>query len=171
MDLLRLTEAAWGLLDELAPHTIPIPKLKKAVDGEHGYKPDNSVVGTKGGRPSSVKPQDDGDKTGAGVKPKSISPSDTKTGQRPSKTKTSTTKKKAPAPSGAGTKPTSCPGGGAPRMVFGKWRCTGQSSSGSTKAKSRIATKRKAGKKKPPPKGLIAKLVHKARAAFAGMFD
>lgn len=157
MDLRALTEEARELMELATPATIPLPKLKKTT-GHYGYDPDRSAVGTRADR--APKAASGGDKTAAGIKPKDIS----KTHNPRDSQKTKAT------PAKGGSKP-SCPGGQAPRMVFGKWRCSAPTSKGAQKAKSRIATKRKKKTQKvQAPKGTIAKLVHKARSALVNLF-
>lgn len=168
MELVDLTEALRELVELYAPPTIPIPKLKKAVPaGSHGYAKDTAVVKTGGARPSNVGA--DGGGTKAGVAHKDVGAL-SKTYSKPKGrdfTKTKATPAKSPGKSGE--KP-SCPGGKEPRMVFGKWRCG--ASKGASKAKSRIATKRKAkAKKTKAPKGMLGKLVHKARAVLKSLFQ
>jgi hypothetical protein len=168
MDLAGLTAELRELVELVSPATMPIPKLKRGF--KHAYDTGPEKSATMASRPSSLAKAADGDGTQAGVKPKSLGRDDTKTSAKPKgrDTKTQVTPGAAPK-AGGGTKP-SCPGGQEPRMVFGKWRCGAARSKGAAKAKSRIATKRKA-KGKPKVKvGGLAKLVNKARAALAGLF-
>lgn len=170
MDLGALIAEAREVLDELtiSPPLIPLASLKrKGNPAQHygGTKVGEPKAATAAGRPSNVgKPG--GDSTKAGVKPKELS----KTFKKRDFQKTQATPA-AKKPSGSGDKPPSCPGGQAPRMVFGKWRCSAPTSKGAKQAKSRIAAKRqKKGQKKAAPKGTLAKLVHKARKALVGLF-
>lgn len=183
MDLGALITEAREVLDELvSPPLIPLASLKRKGPTSQHYG------GTQGASTSAARPKNvskatgGGDGTQAGVAPKSLDkrePTVSKTFQRDK-----SAKNKGPIPKGAkrdreptqalpkgkGEKP-SCPGGQAPRMVFGKWRCSAPTSKGAQQAKSRIATKRKAkGQKKAAPKGALAKLVHKARKALVGLF-
>jgi hypothetical protein len=160
MDLVSLTEQVREMLAELtiSPATQAIPKLKKKVAGQYGYDPARSEKGTRADR--TPKSGGGGDSTAAGVKHKDV--------KEPTRNHQKTVAK-APT-SGKGEKPT-CPGGKAPRMVFGKWRCAGQTSKGAKQAKSRIAAKRQQkGSKKAAPKSALGKLVHKARSALLSLF-
>lgn len=191
MDLDALTDQLRELLEyELQKYSVtqPVPKLKKKPGGGQGYsdKSGASPAKTNASRPRSLakKPaDDDGGGTKAGVKHKDVREPEktndhTKASPKRDFQKTSVKgggdSKTGSGKTGAGKsspgKPTSCPGGGQPRMVFGKWRCAGGGSPGAQKAKSRISTKRKQKKLKPVKKGVLATLVHKARAAFKGMF-
>lgn len=189
-DLSDLIEATEDLLAELARDgqspTIAIPKLKQP-DHPGRYKPDKAKTG--GDRPKNKKPKkdDDGEKTGAGVQHKDVGGTGNtgthmrvpKTAVMPARDREKTNalpadqkSKKTKTSAGKGGEKPSCPGGQQPRMVFGKWRCSGASSKGSKQAKSRIATKRqkKGQKKGKAPKGVLAKLVHKARSALTSLF-
>lgn len=170
MSLRELIAEAQAQLDELSP-TIPLPKLKKPLHPGQGYTKDQSVQKTGGARPKNVASKDDDGGTKAGVKHKDVSKTYRPRDHEKTKTGAKGAAKLAKNPAKSGEKPT-CPGGAQPRMVFGKWRCSGGGSKGASKAKSRIGTKRQSkGKKAPVKKGALAKLVHKARAAFKGLFS
>lgn len=158
-----------------SPALVPLASLKRKGDPSrfYGHGKDPSA-GTKASRPSAmggdgtqagVKPKGvGGDGTQAGVKPKEL----TKTFASPAKRDREPTQSLPAAKKGGGEKP-SCPGGGTPRMVFGKWRCTGGGSKGAEKGKSRLAAKRKARPKKPKL-GKMSKLVLKAKKMLAQWF-
>lgn len=165
LDLVALTEELRDLLERevfTSPVTVPVPKLKKPLLPGQGYSKDQSVQKTGAARPSNV--SSGGDGTKAGVRPKELS----KTFNKRDFQKTQSTPAVKPK-AGSGSEKPSCPGGQQPRMVFGKWRCSGAASKGSKQAKSRIAQKRQK-KKASAPKGTLAKLVHKARAALTSLF-